>query len=202
MAQTQKPTPFVPSTWAPTCTTSTLETAPSHGMVGTQQWPKDTKETSNYNGTMPLSAWTGKGSEAIPAPSTTRSTFAQDVGQLLMELTGVYEHRKHQVLTPYCPDEWEVVLQEAGLIQKYPHIVTGLCVGFNIGFPIITATQAPPNKDSVVKFVEEFEKIIHSKIQKGRYIGPISGQDRNAYQPLPVFPLFNYSKARMSSQIL
>ena len=59
---------------------------------------------------MPLSVWTGKGGTAVPAPSTMQSTFAQDVGQLLMVLTGVLKCRKRKALTPYRPDEWEVVL--------------------------------------------------------------------------------------------
>ena len=124
MAQTRKPTPFVPSAWAPTHTMSTLAPAPSHGMVGMWQWPKGTKETSDYNGMTPLSAWTGKGGKAVPAPSMMWSTFAQVVGQLLMVLTGVLKHRKHKALTPYHPDEWEVSFRNICILSQASMLVS------------------------------------------------------------------------------
>ena len=68
----------------------------------------------------------------------------------------------------------------------------GLCFGFNISFPPISTTQAPLNKESIVKFTDEFNKIIHNKTQKGCYIGLISGEDVEAligpFQSLP-FPI-------------
>ena len=138
------------------------------------------------------SVWIGRDFEAATAPSTTPSTFARDVVQSLTELTGVLEHRKCKALTPYHPDAWEGMLREVGLTQKYPHIVTGLRFGFDILFPIITATQSPPNKDS--EFTDESQKIIQKEIQKGRYIGPISGHDIEAligpfqFSPFSIIP--------------
>lgn len=123
MAQTQKPILFVPSAWAPTCTMYMHATPPDHGTADMLQWPKDTKETFTCERTMFPSAWTGKGCKAVPVPSTTPSIFAWDVVQPLTELTDVLECRKHKELTPYHPDMWEDMLQEARLMQKYPHIV-------------------------------------------------------------------------------
>ena len=105
------------------------------------------------------------------------NTFAWDVGLSLIKLTAVLELRKCKALTPYHPDTWYSALWEVGLTQKYSHIVTGLCFGFNISFPTIITTQSPPNKESVIEFAGEFQKIKHKEIQKGRYIGTISGQD-------------------------
>ena len=110
MAQTQKPTPFVPSAWAPTCTMSMHAMLPGHGMVGTPQWPEDKEATCAFERMMLPSVWTGRDFEAATAPSTTPSTFALDAVQSLMELTGVLEHRKHKALTPYHPDAWEGAL--------------------------------------------------------------------------------------------
>ena len=121
-----------------------------------------------------------KGHSAASVPSMTPSTFAQVVALPLMELGVVLEHRQLKALTPYHPDVWEYALQEAGLLQKYPHIVTGLHFGFNISFPPISTTQAPPNKESIVEFTDKFNKIVHNEMQKGCYIGLISGKDVEA----------------------
>ena len=173
-AQTRKPTPFVPSIWAPTHTTSTHAKHPGLGMADTPHHPGDTEETYACERTTLPFAWTGKGFEDAPAPSTTRNTSAQGAVQLLMELTGVLEHRKIKALTPYHPKAWEDEFRKAGLSEKYSHIITGLRYGFRIGLPLINNTQSPPNKDSVVEFAVEFNRIVQNEIQKGRYLGPIS----------------------------
>ena len=65
----------------------------------------------------------------------------------------------------------------------------GLRFGFNISFPPISTTQAPPNKESIIEFTDKFNKIVHNEMQKGCYIGPISGKDVEAligpFQLLP-----------------
>ena len=48
----------------------------------------------------------------------------------------------------------------------------GPSFSFDISFPPITTTQTPPNKESVIEFADEFNKIVHNKMQKGWYIGP------------------------------
>ena len=87
---------------------------------------------------------------------------------------GVLECRKIKALTPYHPKAWEDEFCKAGLSEKYSHIVTGLHYGFHIGLPLINNTQSPPNKNSVVKFAGEFNRIVQNEIQKGHYLGPIS----------------------------
>ena len=173
-AQTQKPTLFVPSVWAPTHTMSTHVKHPGLGMANMPHHPGDTEETYTCERTTLPFAWTGKGFEAAPAPSTTQNTSAQGAVQLLTELTGVLECRNIMALTLYHPKAWEDEFRKAGLSEKYSHIVTGLRYGFCIGLPLINNTQSPPNKDSVVEFAGEFNRIVQNEIQKGRYLGPIS----------------------------
>ena len=127
-------------------------------------------------GTIPSSVWNGSRHKAVPATSTTASTFALDAVLPHTELIPVLKRRRLKALIPYHPDAWEARLQEAGLGQKYPHIVSGLHLGFIINFPHVVITQIPPNKDSINEFAEEFSRIVHNKIQKGHYIGLISQQ--------------------------
>ena len=175
MAQTRMPIPFVPSVWACTYTTSSHVMHPEHGMDGHHAtMAKRSKGDLHLRGndTPICMDW-----QRAQAPSTTPNTSVQVVVLPLMELRAVLEHRRLMAHTPYHPDVWEYALWEVGLTQKYPDIVTGLHHGFNISFPPIITTQSPPNKESVIDFVDEFDKIIHNKIQKGQYIRPISGKD-------------------------
>ena len=172
MAQTQKPTLFVPSVWAPIHTMSMYAKHPGLGMANMPHHPGDTEETYTCKRTMLPFAWTGKGFEA--APSMTQNTSAQGAVQPLTELMGVLKCRKIKVLTPYHSKAWQDKFCKAGLSEKYSHIITGLHYSFHISLPLINNTQSPPNKDSVVEFSGEFNRIVQSKIQKGCYIGPIS----------------------------
>ena len=174
MAQTQGPTLFVLSAWAHTCTMSTHVKPPGHGMDAMQQWPKESETMYTCKRTTPSSVWNGSRHKAVPATSTTASRFALDAVLPHMELMPVLECRRLKALTPYHLDAWEARLREAGLRQKYPHIVSGLRLGFIIDFPHVIITQIPPNKDSIKEFAEEFSRIVHNEIQKGRYIGLIS----------------------------
>jgi hypothetical protein len=52
--------------------------------------------------------------------------------------------------------------------------VDGLRFGFRLGFPVITVTQTPPNKDSIVEFKQQFDDIVTAEFAKGHYLGPFS----------------------------
>ena len=125
--------------------TSTHAKHPGLGMADMPHHPGNTEETYTCKRTMLPFAWTGKGFEDAPAPSTTRNTSAQGAVQPLMELTGVLEHRKIKALTLYHPKAWEEEFRKAGLSEKYSHIVTGLCYSFRVGLPLINNTQSPSN---------------------------------------------------------
>ena len=150
---------------------------PGLGMANTPHHPGDTEETYTCERTMLPFAWTGKGFKAAPVPSMTQNTSAQGAVQPLMEPTGVLKHRKIKALIPYHPKAWEDKFHKASLSEKYSHIVTGLHYSFCIGLPLINNTQSPSNKDSMVKFAGEFNRIVQNEIQKGHYLGPISRQN-------------------------
>ena len=174
MAQTQEPTLFVPSAWAPTHTTSMCVRHPRHGMGDTQHSLKETRTSYAHERATPRSASTGSKPKVAPATSMTADTFALDAVKPLTELVLVLECRRLKALTPYHPDVWECKLQEAGLTGGYPHVVEGLRFSFSINFPQVISTQTPPNKCSVIDFAKEFSRLVSKEIQKGCYIGPIS----------------------------
>ena len=65
-------------------------------------------------------------------------------------------------------------------LAEIPTHCHGPLFWFQYQFPPITTTQAPPNKESIVEFTDGFNKIVHNEMQKGCYIGPISGKDVEA----------------------
>jgi hypothetical protein len=91
-----------------------------------------------------------------------------------MELKRALEHRSSTALTPYKPEAWEALLSQAGLSSTHSGIVDGLRHGFKLNFPIITTTQAPPNRPSIEEFKQAFNVIIAAEFAKGRYLGPFS----------------------------
>jgi hypothetical protein len=108
----------------------------------------------------------GKESQDALRPHMISDTFAQDALLYLMEHRHVLEERKLRSVTPYDPEAWESHLMQAGLIDRYPHILKGLCQGFHLDFPVIKTTQTPPNKDSILVYTNEFNSIIKSEIEK------------------------------------
>ena len=138
-AQTREPTLFVPSAWAPTCTTSMHARHPRHGMGNMQHLSKETRMSYTCERAIPQSASTGSKPEVAPATNTTADMFALDAVKPLMELVLVLKCRRLKALTPYHLDVWERKLQEAGLTGEYPHVVAGLCFSFSINFPKVTS---------------------------------------------------------------
>ena len=53
------------------------------------------------------------------------------------------EHRRRQPLTPYKADAWELALQQAGLMDRFPSIPAGLRHGFIVGYPVLSCVQTP-----------------------------------------------------------
>ncbi|KAJ8455566.1 hypothetical protein ONZ45_g18907 [Pleurotus djamor] len=84
------------------------------------------------------------------------------------------EHRKSNPLTPYRIDTWSHLLNQSGLIIKYPHIPSSLRFGFDLHVPAISKTQAPPNKPTIFEHISIFRDLIDAEVDKGRYIGPFS----------------------------
>lgn len=49
-----------------------------------------------------------------------------------------------------------------------------------MSIPHISATQAPPNKESIIEYSEPFHKLVTLEIQMGRYLGPFTATDIKA----------------------
>jgi hypothetical protein len=91
-----------------------------------------------------------------------------------MEPRDALELRTRFPQTPYKADAWEQALRDANLFFSFIDIPSGFRNGFIIDFPPISYTQSPPNKDSFVTYIEEFNKILDRELLKERYIGPFS----------------------------
>ena len=76
--------------------------------------------------------------------------------------------------SPYHPEVWEHYLKATGLMHKLGHIIQGLQIGFKVDLPLITITQTPPNRNSIVTYSKPFHDIIHNELRIGRYIGPFT----------------------------
>lgn len=176
LAQTRRRSQFVPSASGVMHTTFSAAVHSGPGMGLTKSYPREPKESFFFAKPTCPSVSNGSGAEAAPAANTMPSIFARVATKLRMELKIALDRRKSKPLTPYHADVWQT-LQEAGIYQEHAHIVSGLRHGFVIGLPTISSTQAPPNRESVAEFKEEFDRIVEHEIDKGRYIRPISHQD-------------------------
>ena len=131
--------------------------------------------------------------EAVTA-NTPICTFAQGVGRTLTELLAALELRKWEPLTPYRHKAWEASLSHFGLLQHFAKVSVGLHTGFVLNFPLISQTQAPPNRPSIIMHIHSFEQSVNMEIAKGWYIGPFPlsmiESTLGAYQssPLSIIP--------------
>jgi hypothetical protein len=94
----------------------------------------------------------GNERRAVSILLTTSATSVLDVPPPLTVLKAALEHRKLKASTPYKPDAWQLQLLQAGLFERYSHIPDGLRFGFRLDFPVITSTQSPPNKESLIEY--------------------------------------------------
>jgi hypothetical protein len=61
---------------------------------------------------------TGSAHQDASRRPTTPSTNARDAEKEITEPKRALEHRRHEALTPYQPEEWEWWLQEAGMEEE------------------------------------------------------------------------------------
>ncbi|PSR72208.1 hypothetical protein PHLCEN_2v11915 [Hermanssonia centrifuga] len=127
--------------------------------------------------TTPKFASTGK--ERRVARSRTRGiiTSARDVGGRNMEPSHALSLRRFNPSTPLIARNWEHLMSEAGISEKYPYIVNGIKLGFNVGIPIITSTHTPPNSNTLYDNLAEFERIVDHEFAQERYLGPFNQQE-------------------------
>jgi len=142
--------------------------------LGTTSTTLSRNASTNVSGpkTAANSALLGREWKAAPTLGTMDDTYAQVVEPPLMEPSAALAHRKLKPLTPYIAEAWSQALQAAGAATRFATVITGLRYGFNMNFPLITQTQSPPNRDSIVIYQKEFNEIIQKEITKKRYIGP------------------------------
>ena len=89
-----------------------------------------------------------------------------------MALRLALEHRRSEPLTPYRIRAWEEELSCHGLQNKYPALIQGFRVGFDLGIPRISCTYTPPNHNSIRLLTDVYTSIVTNKFAAGRYIGP------------------------------
>jgi len=68
------------------------------------------------------SVQTGNKLPVAPVPATTTVTYAPVALHQVTELKTVLEQRKCRALTPYHYEVWQDLLDEAGLLSKYPKL--------------------------------------------------------------------------------
>ena len=135
----------------------------------------------------------GNEMEAVTA-NTPICMFVQGVGRTLTELLAALELRKQEPLTPYRHKAWEASLSHFGLLQHFAKVPAGLHTGFILNFPLISQTQAPPNRPSIIMHIHSFKQSVNIEIAKGWYIGPFPlsmiESTLGAYQssPLSIIP--------------
>jgi hypothetical protein len=180
LAQVEGPILPVRSAWAAIHTKSSSVQPLSCGMSHGHPWPSaPTRHLSCEMGDQ--SVGTGKESQDVRTPPTTRGTSAPDALLQLTELRNVLELRKSRALTPYNPPAWESLLRDSGLLKRYPSLPQNLRTGFLINIPKVTTTQTPPNRPVITEFQSQFDKIVNLEILKRRYIGPFT---RELMEPL------------------
>ena len=123
------------------------------------------------------SVQTGNKLPVAPVPATTTVTYAPVALHQVTELKTVLEQRKCRALTPYHYEVWQDLLDEAGLLSKYPKLPQSIWIGFNLKLPKFTETQTPPNRTTIIELSNQFNKIINLEITKQRYLGPITRND-------------------------
>ncbi|RXW13677.1 hypothetical protein EST38_g12183 [Candolleomyces aberdarensis] len=94
-----------------------------------------------------------------------------------MELKNALKRRSYEALTPYRGKEWEKMLNECGLLDKYERVVEGLRHGFHLGIPVVNTTFTPPNHRSVKRYAEAFQTIVQQELKTQRYLGPCTAQE-------------------------
>lgn len=177
--QAQAATAWLPAPFASAATPTESSNATSyrHGTASTAR-TLNASTSPWFSAMADLYAANSNESQAAPIHATrhaaTTATSAPDASSQLTAHKLVLARRSQQALTPYNPDAWEQSLRSTGLWSKYSHLPHSMRFGFNLQIPAITVTQAPPNKDSITEFGEEFQKIVLKESSKGRYLGPFS----------------------------
>lgn len=99
---------------------------------------------------------------------------ALDVVITSMEPRIVLSARRRKAHTPLQAEAWKRALNDSNLTHLYPTLVQDITFGFNIGFPPIISTFAPPNSSTLNANKDAFNSILSRELDTRRYIGPLS----------------------------
>ena len=119
------------------------------------------------------------------------------VGQQTMEWTSATLPNP-RIITPLVASEWSLTLQNANLLQRYPHIPTFISLGADARIPTLSSTFTPLNHPSVDVHKEVFLKIVNNEFTKGRYWEPFSEAEIESiigsFQKSPISLIFKPGK--------
>jgi hypothetical protein len=133
---------------------------------------------------------TGNVHQDVTQQVPSMSTNALDVGRPSMEPMNALLRRRAEPLSPYRAEAWELELERAGLLGRYPNLVYSLRYGFDIGFPSIIETYTPPNHASISAFTNIFQESVNHELQLTRYLGPFTLQQIvNSLGPVQTSPI-------------
>jgi len=93
------------------------------------------------------------GSRQGAAPTYTM--YAQAVSSSPMEPNAALKQR---ILSMPKADAWKLALYNADLFLCFVQVPSGLCNSFLVDFPLLSISQCPPNKDSVLMYIGKFQK--------------------------------------------
>ena len=139
--------------------------------------PGQPERTSRAGWSQPTgfpSASTGRCHEDARPPVTSTDTGVRDAERPITALRLALERRRSEPLTPYRIRAWEEELSRHGLQNKYPALIQGFRVGFDLGIPRISCTYTPPNHNSIRLLTDVYTSIITNEFAAGRYIGPFT----------------------------
>ena len=119
------------------------------------------------------SVQTGKGRTVAAARQDSMSTSVQAVDPPIT--VPIHAHMlSPRIRTPLIAEEWKAALENAGILDKYPHIPQFISHGADAGIAPIHNTFSPPNHPSIASHRTIFNEIVDIEFRKGRYWGPFS----------------------------
>lgn len=168
-----QPAPFASAVLPTTFNVATLQ------HCGTEPPPIVTNPTTTVSSILKEVPSASSGNDPVvvtlePTNCTTNVPVAEARNTALKD---ALEARKGRALTPYKPEGWARLLNETGLINRYPHIPKCLVSGFSGGIPPIKCTYKPPNNPTIEQHSEAFWSIINLEFSKGRFFGPFTAKD-------------------------
>ena len=151
----------VPSVWVATNMISAGADRRSYGMAQKAKLGEANKDAWSTTKAWP-SASIGNSFEVVNPRLTSKIIDVQDVERPTMVPSLALAERRIKGLTTYDPSSWSKELSKHNLIGKYPNLVKGITLGFNLGIPAITKTYTPRNHISIDIHHDHIRKVGNS----------------------------------------